>query len=60
VRHGNQPELNVSVRAAKWRKRGDSKALDLSGEIDITPLRAVALARWALSTEAAPSEFFMI
>jgi hypothetical protein len=60
VHHGNQPALNTAVRAAKWRKQGDGRVLDRTGSIDISPLVAVALARWALSTEAAPSEFFMI
>ena len=44
IRHGNEPALNTAVRAAQWRKQGDSRVLDRSGSIDISPLHAVALA----------------
>lgn len=48
VRHGNQPALNTAVRAARWRKKGDSQVLDRSGSIDVAPVQAAALAMWAV------------
>lgn len=50
VRHGNEPALNTAVRAAQWRKQGDSRMLDRSGSVDISPLHAVALALHGLRT----------
>lgn len=49
VRHGNQAELNVSVRAAGWRPSGDSRKLDRKGGTDISPLDAAALAVHSLT-----------
>lgn len=50
LRHDNAPALNTAVRAAQWRKQGDSRVLDRSGTVDISPLHAVCLARHALIT----------
>ncbi len=49
VRHGNQAEMNVSVRAAGWVPSGDSRKLDRKGGADISPLDAAALALYVLS-----------
>lgn len=49
VRHGNQPALNVAVRAAEWRSYGDSRVLDRKGSTDISPIDAAALAVHALT-----------
>lgn len=49
VRHGNEPALNVSVREARWRPRGDSRMLDRKGSKDISPLAAAALAVHAVN-----------
>jgi hypothetical protein len=53
VRHGNEPALNTAVRAARWRALGDTRVLDRKGSADISPLIAVALAAYGLTT--APS-----
>lgn len=44
IRHGNEPEMNVAARAARWRVLGDTRILDRKGEADISPLIAVSLA----------------
>ena len=44
LRHGNEPELLTSVRAAAWRTSGAHRRLESSGTIDVSPLRAAALA----------------
>jgi hypothetical protein len=44
VRHGNEPALNVAVRASRWKPQGDTRILDRKGSTDISPLVAVALA----------------
>jgi hypothetical protein len=53
VRHGNEPALNVAVRAARWRAFGDTRMFDRKGETDISPLDAAALAVHALTTQPA-------
>jgi hypothetical protein len=53
VRHGNEPALNTAVRAARWKTTNDTRVLDAKGEIDISPLRAAALAVHALTTAPA-------
>jgi hypothetical protein len=50
VRHSNEPALNTAVRAARWRPLGDTRVLDRKGDLDISPLDAVALAAWGLAT----------
>jgi hypothetical protein len=50
VRHGNQPELNVSVKVSRWKALGNTRVLDRKGSADISPLAAAALAVWALRT----------
>jgi hypothetical protein len=52
--HGNEPELLTSVRAAAWRTSGAHRRLEPSGTIDISPLRAAALAVHAASTAVDP------
>jgi hypothetical protein len=54
LRHGNEPELLTSVRAAGWRQAGAHRRLDSPGSIDISPLRAAALAVHAASTSVDP------
>jgi hypothetical protein len=50
VHHGNEPALNTSVRAARWKPAGDSRRLDRKGSTDISPLAAAALAVHGLTT----------
>ena len=51
VRHGNQGELNHSVRHATWVPAGDTRKLDRKGSADISPLAAAALAYQAAQTD---------
>lgn len=44
LRHGNEPALNVAVRAARWKPSGESRVLERRGQTDISPLVACALA----------------
>lgn len=44
VHHGNEPALNVAVKAARWRKSGDGRVLERNGDLDISPVVAAALA----------------
>jgi hypothetical protein len=46
VYHGNEPALNVAVKASQWRPSGDTRVLDRKGHLDISPLAAVALAAY--------------
>jgi hypothetical protein len=50
VRHGNQAELNVAVRASRWKPLGNTRVLDRKGATDISPLVAAALAVHGLAT----------
>lgn len=50
VRHGNEPALSTAVRASRWKDSGESRVLDSKGSIDISPLRAAALAVHGLTT----------
>jgi hypothetical protein len=52
--HGNSPELLTAVRAAAWRQAGAHRRLESSGTIDVSPLRAAALATHAASTTVDP------
>jgi hypothetical protein len=54
LRHGNEPELLTAVRAAAWRQAGAHRRLESSGSIDVSPLRAAALAVHAASTAVDP------
>jgi phage terminase large subunit-like protein len=56
LRHGNEPALNTSVKAACWKSSGDTQVLDPKGNIDISPLRAAALAVHGLAM-ARPSAY---
>lgn len=49
VWHGNQGELNTAVRGSRWRMTGNTKVLDRKGSIDITPVRAAAMALHGLT-----------
>lgn len=49
VRHGNEPALNVAVRASRWRPSGETRVLDRKGNADISPVIAAALAVYGLS-----------
>lgn len=53
VRHGNEPALNISVRAAQWKPFGNTRRLDRKGTTDITPLDAAAVAVHGLVTRSA-------
>lgn len=44
LRHGNEPALNTAVRAARWKASSETRVLDARGSVDISPLRAAALA----------------
>jgi hypothetical protein len=50
VRHGNENALNAAVRAARWKPSGDTRVLDARGSVDISPLRAAALAVHGVAT----------
>jgi hypothetical protein len=52
VRHYGdaEKELGASVRAARWKTSGDTRVLDRKGSTDISPLVAVALAMYGLTT----------
>ncbi len=50
IRHGNEPALNMAVRASRWKTSGDTRVLNARGDVDISPLRAAALALHALDT----------
>ena len=49
LRHGNEGALNTAVRVARWRTSGETRVLDAKGDMDISPLRAAALAAWSLA-----------
>ena len=44
LRHDNDLEMTVSIRASTWRPLGDTRMLDRKGSADISPLVAAALA----------------
>ena len=50
VRHGNEPAMNVAVRAARWKPQGNSRVLDRKKDTDISPIVAAALAYHACAT----------
>ena len=52
--HGNEPELLTAVRAAAWRTSGAHRRLESTGTIDVSPVRAAALAVHAASQQADP------
>jgi hypothetical protein len=54
LRHGNEPELLTSVRGAAWRTSTVHRRLESSGTIDVSPLRAAALAVHDASTVTDP------
>jgi hypothetical protein len=56
VRHGNEPALNMAVRAARWRSLGDTRLLDRKGSVDISPLIACALAAHGLTSTVSAYE----
>lgn len=63
VAHSDQPVLNVAVAGAKSRPYGESWVWSQRhADIDISPLDAVTIARWAaLQTESSgPADFFTI
>lgn len=55
LRHGNQPEMNTSVRASRWKPWGTTRILIASGETDISPLRAASLALHGLAEAGDPN-----
>lgn len=44
VRHGDEPAMNVAVRAARWKPVGSTRILDRKGAADISPICAAAMA----------------
>lgn len=61
VHHGNERALNVAVKAARWRSSGDTRVLDRKGEMDVSPLAAVALAAYgAAQPPTKPGRFVVI
>jgi hypothetical protein len=52
--HGNEPELLTAVGAAVWQQAGAQRRLVSSGTIDVTPIKAAALAVHAASQMADP------
>jgi hypothetical protein len=52
--HGNEPELLTAVGAAVWQTMGAQRRLVSSGRIDVSPLRAAALAVHGASQSADP------
>jgi hypothetical protein len=54
VRHGNHPALNTAIRAARWKNRGATRALDRDGDIDVSPAAAAAMALHGLASVAGP------
>jgi hypothetical protein len=54
-RHGNQPALRTAVKGSRWPSSGVAKVLEPSGEIDISPLKAVAAALSGLDNDAPPN-----
>lgn len=57
VRHGNEPAMNTAIRAARWKDRGATRALDRDGDVDVSPAAAAAMALHALASEAGPSAY---
>ena len=53
IRHGNEPALNTAVRAARWKLSGNTRVLDRKGSVDISPIRAAAMAVHGLTTAPA-------
>lgn len=54
VLHGNEPALNLAVKASRWKSSGDTRVLDRKGTADISPLIAAALAVHALVSTPPP------
>jgi hypothetical protein len=52
--HGAEPELLTAVSAARWQTAGAQRRLVSSGIIDVSPLRAAALAVHAASNVTDP------
>lgn len=59
VHHGNQPAMNVAVRGAQWRTSGETRVLDRKGAVDISPVRAAALAVHGLQTAPSASGWML-
>jgi phage terminase large subunit-like protein len=60
VVHLNDPVLNAAVAGARRRLVGDSWLWDRKrSDVDISPLVAVTLARWAHAASEVPQEFFV-
>jgi phage terminase large subunit-like protein len=48
VHHGNEPAMNTAARGARGRLREHTRVLDRKGDVEISPIRAAALAVHAL------------
>lgn len=57
VRHGGQAALNMAVRGARW---SNSRTFDRKGDIDITPIDAVAVALHGLTTSTTHEPFLIV
>lgn len=51
VHHDDEPAMNVSARAARFKFSGDTQMLERKGHHDISPLAAAALAVWGVRTD---------
>ncbi len=59
VSHAGEPAVSVSVRGARWKPSGDTRALDRKGSVDISPLISHALAFHTASTARPTAGRFM-
>jgi len=57
IRHGNEPAMNTAIRAARWKNRGTTRALDRDGDVDVSPAAAAAMALHALASTPGPSAY---
>lgn len=54
--HGNQASLNTAVRGTRWTPFGNTRRLQRRGDIDISPVRAAALALQLLGEHVDPMD----
>lgn len=52
IRHDGQPVLEVAIRGARERRRGESKVWEPKGETDVSPLLGVVAGAFVLAREA--------
>jgi hypothetical protein len=59
VRHGNEAALNTAVRNARWKPSGNTRVLAPAGPVDISPVKASALAVHGLSNGSGPAGWML-